>query len=346
MQDSIQQMKQLDFVKSQLTRYSGERKETGDRVMILCPFHSEKTPSASINVGHQYRPGQFFCFACGAKSSWDEVAPKLGLEPYKPGPPKDQSSLDLFMQRGMERLIENDGFEHSKFRFFDLPKNKMWRGIPTSFLCDLNGRLCYKWSSNYEKWGQTKFIHFPVVINKETHGYFLARLKKDTSDKQLPSYLLAKSTGGFNWSKLYGLWPFDYAIELMHSLKKKTIVLVEGQRDALRLLLNDIPAMCVFGTQSWSQNKGNLLEIAEVNRLILLFDGDCAGKLATSRMISVTEAQFKVTPLELWSMKGSPYRRFSRFEEPSKRAKKEGVNLWDPFNMPQCIVNKIKIDYF
>src|SRR5512132_4129576 len=38
-------------------------RKAGNRYTGLCPFHTEKTPSFSVNTAHQY----FFCFGCHAK---------------------------------------------------------------------------------------------------------------------------------------------------------------------------------------------------------------------------------------------------------------------------------------
>lgn len=342
MMNSIGNQSRLDFVRQQMAMYSGAKKEVGSRMMVICPYHAENTPSGSVNIGPTYAPGYFRCFACGAKAKWDDVAPKLGLEPYKKGPPKEEHSIDLLMSKGLEAL-ETSRYEKGKFKFMDLPRNKKWRTIPTNLLIELGGRLCRKWSEYTDDWSAEKFIYLPVNINGETEGYFLARLKK-VEDK--PSYLLAKAINNSGWSISHGLWPFDHAIELMVSNRSRTVVLVEGQRDALRLLLNGIPALCIFGTQSWSDSKAKLLEIAGVETVITLFDGDCAGIQATQRIAPQLKTLFTVKVLKLWAMKGSPYLKFADQDEPSKAAKKAGVSLWDPGNMPQRIIDKIKARYF
>jgi hypothetical protein len=327
------------FIQNQLAMFAGTKREQGDRFFVLCPFHAERTPSGKIDRNSGY----FWCFGCGAQAKWDEVAPKLGMEPFKSGPPKDEQALDLFMGKASQALTSDVRYEKGRFKFWPLPKNKKWRTIPTNTLIKLGGRLCVKWSDDYQRWGSTKYIYLPVNINKEKEGYFLARL---TKHPDYPSYMQAKAVGDSHWVKTHGLWPFNMCIKLMRSLDSRTVVLVEGQRDALRLLLHGIPAVCIFGTQSWSDSKAKLLEIAGVKTVVMFMDGDCAGRDATINITPRAKKLLSVRVLKLWKMKGSPWLKFRHYAEPSKVAKKRGVELWDPGNVPVRILDKIKAKYF
>jgi 5S rRNA maturation endonuclease (ribonuclease M5) len=242
------------------------------------------------------------------------------------------------------RTEDEDGYETGRYKFGPVPRNKLWRSISTNLLIELQGRVCVKWLDDYDRWASTKFLYFPVQINGETRGYFRARMRK-SEDPKTPSYLLAKSTPGSNWSKRWGLWPFDHSIKLMKKVGTTTMVLVEGQRDALRLITNGIPAVCIFGTQSWSRHKPQLMELAGVERVVSLFDGDDAGIKATDNTEDDLRRLFDLKIVKLWSVKGSPYKRFAHLPEPSKAAKEAGVSLWDPGNCPQWIIDKIKSRY-
>lgn len=339
MNDPLLRANRAEFIRAQLAVFSGVKREQGDRFFILCPFHAERTPSGKIDR----KTGHFWCFGCGAQAKWDEIAPKIGLQPFAHTKPKEEKTMDLFMERAMAALTEEGGYEKGRFKFWPLPEGKKWRTIPTNTLIKLGGRLCVKWSDDYQKWGRTKFIYLPVKIRGEKHGYFLARLKKHPD---YPSYMQAKSVGDSHWVLSHGLWPFDMAIRLMKKLNSSTIVLVEGQRDALRLILAGIPAICIFGTQSWSDSKAKLLNIAGVDTVVMLMDGDCAGIEATRKITPRARKFMSVRVLKLWRMEGSPWLKFEKYDEPSKVAKKRGVSLWDPGNMPDQIVDKIRRKYF
>src|SRR5690606_7832235 len=110
-------------------------------------------------------------------------------------------------------------------------------------LSDIGAKLCQK---QYEdgSWS-AKMLWLPVKVNNQTKGYIKARLKKQEG---MTSYINAPG----KWSLTYGLFPYDYAVDVMAQLDLSTMALVEGPRDALRLLSEGIPACAMLGTQSWS----------------------------------------------------------------------------------------------
>jgi DNA primase len=336
--DYVETQSKLDFVRTQLQQYAGPKKEQSGSVFVLCPFHSERTPSARVFVSETTKsPGFLKCYGCGGKGPWDKVAPLLGLKPFKREKPSEEFANFNLLPTGEPTEDANEDFVNEPMELTDLPKNKKWRDIKTNLLIDLGAKVCRIRSKEY---GLLKpRLWLPVYISGELRGYIKARFRKHPD---FPSYINAKGP----WSKTHGLFPFDYSIKLMRELDSKTIVLVEGQRDALRLIAAGIPALCILGTQSWSDTKAKLLELAGVQRLILLFDGDCAGKEATALLKPRVESMFKVKVLKLWSMKGSPYIQFKHEEYPSKAAKKADVTLWDPGCMPEWIIRKIKRLYF
>lgn len=342
--DAVTRSARIAFVKQQLAAYSGPKKELKDSTFVLCPFHGERTPSGRVfhSETSYGNPGRFKCYGCSAVGQWNDVAPKLGLEPFYHGPPKNEYAVDL-MSKALASLSENGDsdrtYENGKFKFSPIPPNKKWRTIPTNLLIELGGQLCYKWYEDGNRWGTVKMLHFPVTVQGREEGWFRARLKKEDNK---PSYLNA----GGKWAKSHGLWPFDFAIELMIKLRKRSIVLVEGQRDALRLCVLGIPAVCIFGTQSWSEQKQNLLEIAGVERIILMMDGDDAGIEATDLIYPMAKPMFKISTIKLWNIKGSPYLKVAYHDEPSKEAKRLGIILWDPGNCPQWIIDDVKSKYF
>lgn len=335
--DYVESQSRLDFVRTQLQQYSGLKKEQGETIFVLCPFHAEKTPSFRVFASATSKsPGYGRCYGCGSHGKWDKIAPLLGLKPYKRGKPEEEfANLNILPDADEDE--ETSDFVQEEFKFRNLPRNKLWREISTNLLIELGAKVCQPVSKEY---GLLKpRLWLPVYINKELRGYIKARFRKHPD---FPSYINAKGP----WSKTSGLFPFDHSIKLMKKLGSKTMVLVEGQRDALRLISLGIPAMCILGTQSWSDNKAKLLELAGVTRLILLMDGDCAGRDATEMLKPRVSTLFRVKVLKLWSITGSPYIQFEDHDNPTKAAKKADVTLWDPGNAPLWILKKIKRLYF
>ncbi|QBQ74608.1 DNA primase [Burkholderia phage BcepSauron] len=346
----------LEHIRQQLAMLPNAKRGGANRIMVCCPYHGESNPSAGIWTEGPYA-GLFRCFACKARAKWDEVAPKLGLKAFYDGPPREENTSNLLMSRlkqveaatsAVDAMHER-GYREEKLKFSRLAPNKKWRTIPTNLLLELGGKMCVKYLDDYNTWSTTKFIYLPVMIRGEQRGYFRARLKKDESGKNLPSYLLAPGTRGSNWSSQDGLWPYDHAIGMMKKMKSKTVVLVEGQRDALRLILAGIPAMCIFGTQSWSTHKARHLSLGGVKRVVLFMDGDAAGFHATEHIKPSLKNEVEVRALSLWKMKGSPllpYLEDLEIDDATKAAKKDGVTLWDPGCVPDRIINRLREKYF
>lgn len=316
----LQEMEQRELVQQQIALVPKVKMKYG-MAMIPCPFHADINPSCAVYFkSSQSNPGSWYCFGCGAHGLWDELAEALGLETFDKKP-KDKYSQPL-------HLTLQEYSSDEKLIFKDLPRHKIWRGISTDLLIDVGCKQC---KVEYESGSKSDtFIYMPVNINGQTEGYIKARLKK-VQDK--PSYINKKGS----WAKSRGLFPFDYSISKMTS--KKALVLVEGQRDALRLLSNGIPALCIMGTQNWNDNKSMLLDIHGVKKVLIFLDGDDAGIAGTKLLYpSIKNFISDVQVIKLWSWPGSPYLQY----KDKKIALSHGLEHWDPFNCPQEIIDEIK----
>ena len=316
----------LEFVRAQCRTLPGA-KHYENYTMIRCPFHSDKNPSGRINHSNLSRsPGFYKCYGCGATATWDELAPLIGCQPFHSKPAVRYARnlvIDQEVEEPTEELVTKP-----------LPHGKIWRGIKTNLLIDIGCNLC---RVRYSDGGLSdKYIYMPVRVNDELKGYTKARLHKQPGTT---SYI--NSAG--SWVHKFGLFPFDYSISKL--TETRTIVLVEGQRDALRLLSNGIPALCIMGTQNWSDDKAQLLELNGVERAIIFMDGDDAGIKGAKKVYASLSQFMPCKVLKLWKMKNSPYLQFKSEENPSKAAKEAGIELWDPFNCPQYIIDRIKEYY-
>lgn len=367
--DSLRQIDKESHIGAQLALIQGPKIERGTHLTILCPFHGEKTPSASISKSS----GHLHCFGCGHNAKFDDWAPLYGLEPFQKGKPKDRYAQNLFAgfaayaaeseddpevsAGAVEEESETPGYEPNprdarlpeeapykmwRMHYRELPRNKKWRSVSTNLLRKIGGRSVLRYSEKYKRWSSSPFIYMPVMVFGEQKGYFLARMKKAEG---LTSYLLAPSTGEA-WAKNWGLWPFDYATNLMRKIDSTTMVIVEGQRDALRCLSMGVPAVCMFGSKSWSENKSRILEVAGVRRVVQFMDGDDAGISATLFTREFLDGVFDdVKNVSLWSVSGSPYRDYRHIEDEKERklaADADGVEFWDPGNCPDWIIERIK----
>ncbi|QRE00077.1 DNA primase [Burkholderia phage BCSR5] len=351
MSEALDRFQRLSFVREQLQQYSGEKRTMGDSTFVACPFHSEKTPSFRVFHGDTTNsPGYGKCYGCGQGGKWDDIAEKLGLKPFVKGKPKDEFANTL--HTALKRLeVEEDeegvsDFVQERMRNVrKLAKGKRWRGIPTKLLRKIGARSAEFYNEEFDYWSERR-LYLPCTVNGELVGYIKARFRKHAEH---PSYVNAKGS----WSKTHGLFPLDYSVKMAKRIAKEigkpiTLVLVEGQRDALKLILAGIPAVSILGTQSWGKAKCEIIAATGVETVVLFMDGDCAGREATKKI----KASLKEYPvltyksLALWKMRGSPWLEYEHKKEPSKAAKRAGVSLWDPDSCPDWIRNKIKSRYF
>lgn len=318
-------------IRQQLRRVPNTR-EAGDGVtFIQCPYHSDSTPSGKVNHDPS-SPflGHYYCFGCSASKPWRELATTLNLETLDGkefASPKVSEVFNYYDMAFLEREDdeEDEAVSEASDKFspglHDLTDRlaksigigEGWRGFTLDFLREIDASLL---RTNGGYW----YVFLPVYVYGERKGYIRAQLRADKSNK-VPSYLNKKG----DWSKTYGLFPFDYSIQMMRDMDISTIVLVEGPRDALRLIKYGIPAMSILGTQSWSTDKIRLLEFADVRHLVLCFDGDNAGREATKTIRPTVRHAFDVQIKRLWVT-----------------AKKLGLKKIDPGNMPVSIVKSLK----
>ena len=310
-----------------------------NKAMVLCPFHPDKNPSATINLDETQTKaplGWFRCFGCRASVPWNNYAATVGLKAVGKAK-KDTADDYVNPERFQDELLGEEESEDIDFEkrdpleFFDFQTDE-WRGIPTKILKRVGARLAYSdRTGNFYAW-------LPVYIKGELKGYVKAELEKP-EDPSRPSYINAP--GG--WSNAYGLLFYDYAVKLMNRLGVRTIVLCEGPRDALRLLRYKIPAVAVLGAINWSEEKRFLLEQAGAQRVIIFMDGDDAGIEATKVIYKHLRGYFELKYMKLWKYRVP---RMKKGKQEYKVVNKKKVLLWDneldPFTCPKSLLLKVK----
>ena len=262
----------MDIVIESLSKYGGTQKNGSTYRLICCPFHSERNPSLSVNLTKPgLSIGTFNCWSCPESGNWNKLAEKCGFPKIAKWQNKEQTSVELSAAEEQEMLGFKKEGDYAQALNVDIISDwiptKMWRGFSGKLLTKLGAKLAI------DKMTDEPFLMFPVVVHKKTYGYIKATLEKRKG--QLP-YV---NTRG-EWIKNKGLFPFDYATKLARI--KGYIVLVEGPRDALRLLVNKIPALAVFGVQNFGRKKANTVSGIGVQTYIMA-DNDKAGEVLVSK---------------------------------------------------------------
>jgi len=293
-------------------------KKLGRNHIGLCPFHSEKTPSFTVNE----EKGIFHCFGCGVggnvfnflmnherltfPEAVERVAKRYGIRVD----PVERPSARREEKEGLSRLNEKAanyfykalrdhpegaraikylrqrGVEDQVARRFYLgyaPANG--QGLAQSFQKDGVSMkdavsLGLLSEKGRDRYGEKFFgrLMFPIVDPSGKVVGFGGRV----IGEGLPKYLNSQDTPLFHkGSQLYGLYQTKEAIRSMDR-----VIVVEGYLDVLALTQAGIP--CVVATLGTALTPDHVRILRRYTKnVIALFDGDEAGRKAAARSFEI-----------------------------------------------------------
>lgn len=266
----------------------------GNDFKIRCPDHAggnERTPSFIINGTNssKFPIGSGHCFACGASyPSWKATLSRLYGGEKSTLSNADVMDLSFYdFTKDLEQIFLSENIDIKEIqpelkatRPWD---DRNWRSIPSETMKAVGARLTFN-----PKYGERAFI--PCYIHKKLVGGIFANLKKN---------------GKRNYFNTKGDWVntilvfYDYVRKNFKGLN--TIVLVEGPRDALRLLSWGIPALALLGTaHAKNEYKYDLLSnFDNLENIILAFDGDEAGRMATKEAYRHLKDEYNVVTFKV-----------------------------------------------
>lgn len=323
-----------DFIVAELMRLPKKRVMTGS-IAICCPFHADNSPSFYINIDETNRNvplgfGHCFSGRCPKPNApWNDIAEKLGLGKIEVRKSDGKFAQDRIMpinENMRNSLLGKAGLtiEAIEAEFdcnLSLPieADDEWRKMPGKLLRKIGCKVAVDRFDN-------KCLVIPVYVDGEIVGAVKAMWEKPKS-KKLLSYVNLKG----EWIREKGLFPYDYVSKMIRKKELDYVVLVEGQRDALRLITLGIPAIAILGTKNWSKEKRNLVLSLPVESVVVMMDADEAG-VACSNVV-------------MKDLKGRTHRRLIKLVEIQRNLEKKkgsalGENL-DPGNCPEKILRKL-----
>ncbi|MBL7191245.1 DNA primase [bacterium] len=279
-------------------------KKRGGNWFGLCPFHSEKTGSFSVNPAK----GIFHCFGCGAGGSVinfvmmrenmrfpeavESLAKRAGIEIPQDtarGEKSGREKLYLAVSKGQSYFRQN-------FKRHQLPQYYMKNRGFSSELCERMelGYVPDSWDGFAKTIaGPAKdFMTVGLVRQRESGGhydYFRSRLIfpiKDLSGRicgfggrylgdinpDIPKYLNSPE------SPIYKKGGMLYALEMNREAVRKAgfVYLVEGYTDLLRLVSEEVENCCAGLGTAFTIEQARLLR-RYTEKVTLLYDGDEAG---------------------------------------------------------------------
>nr|ARX77177.1 DNA primase [uncultured bacterium] len=281
-------------------------KKTGANFVARCPFHTEKSPSFSVNRNKQF----FHCFGCGASgnaisflmdfnhldfveavedlAAFAGIAVQREIVGHQVAQKKDDlNSLYEVMEQVatfyVGQLRDNIGaVEYLKAR-----------GVKAAIARDfMIGYSPDKWSALAERFSQKQLIDVGLLVVKDggqVYDRFRGRIMFPIRDKRarivgfggrvlddsLPKYLNSPETSLFHKGKeVYGLYEL-----LEKNSKPQRILIVEGYMDVIALAQYGVCyAVAALGTAASQAHLDLLFRFS--SELVFCFDGDRAGREA------------------------------------------------------------------
>ncbi|MDD2800065.1 MAG: DNA primase [Methylobacter sp.] len=297
-------------------------KKTGANYVARCPFHTEKSPSFSVNRNKQF----FHCFGCGVSgnaisflmnySHLDFVeavedlaafigvdVPRAAIEYSGQQKVADFSSLYKIMEQVAVFYVEQLRTSSEGRQAAEYLKN---RGVSTGTARDyMLGYAPKKWQVLIDQFGEQALID-AGLFGKSDAGDIYARFRgrvmfpiRDKRgrtigfggrvlDDSLPKYLNSPETPLFHKGReVYGLYEL-----LQKQPKPQRILIVEGYMDVVALAeFGFCSAVATLGTTT-SQAHIDLL-FRFTSELVFCFDGDVAGQKAADRAMEQVFSSLK-----------------------------------------------------
>lgn len=296
-------------------------KKKGKNYWGCCPFHSEKTPSFSVNPDK----GFFYCFGCHVGgdaikfitlieniSRWEAIK-LLAIKLQIPLPERNKTEQDLKRERQFARLRDVHDLA-AKFFFACLTKSQYGiagveyfkkRNVSTETIAMFRlGFAPNAWSKLADAllkrgWGESALVQAGLAVERSSggiydrfrnrvmfpicdeHGY-VCGFGGRVLDNGQPKYLNSPETLIFN--KRYVLFGLDLAYKAIK--KQGFAIVVEGYMDVITAHSHGIAnVVASLGTAFTAEQCKKIMHYA--NEIVFAYDSDTAGQQATIRALSI-----------------------------------------------------------
>jgi len=264
-----------------LNRYGVKLKSTkGAELLGHCPFHDDKNPSLQVNTQKRL----FYCHGCGAKGNvLDFVSQKEAVSIREAA------------------LLLSEWFDNSsgeeKRTAPEIPEEtnrpltftlKLEQDHPYLKERGLDTQVVNLFGLGYCKRGLMKNrIAIPIHDEEGKLVAYAGRWAGDELPEGESKYMLPR---GFKKSHVL--------FNLHRVTGAKVLVIVEGYWSVFRLHQLGIPAVALMG-RTLSKAQEALLISSRVNDLILMLDGDDAGREAQDKILPIVARRFFVKSVSL-----------------------------------------------
>lgn len=255
-----------------LEKIGVDYEESGDRLMVCCPYHNDTNPSCGLWKSSGY----FRCFACGEEGSLvDFVSHVEGISVREAVRiVKGQTSL-TDLEQTIGRILDKSEtplqyFKLSSFEKLFPPVISDKRGFDYLLERGLTKKTIKRFNARWG--GDSGKYRFRVIFPIFTpESKLLAYVGRAIYSDMVPKTRKNRSPH----RTLFGLK------ELLEVVPDpKNLVIVEGEFDAMYLQQHGIPAVANMGTSPMTPEKIRQLRKYSKRRVIMSYDGDDAGLTA------------------------------------------------------------------
>lgn len=234
----------------------GVGKRHTNHALVVCPFHSDSSPSLSINLDS----GLWFCHGCGEKGNAKTFTQRIGGQ--------DISDEGLCNRVSLFRMKLS---AIRKSRSWEPPKEVVFSSMYAGEDVWESERGISKKSVAKFGLGYSVVDHALLIPVRDSYGKPVGVIKRFIDPNGGPKY---KYPLGFpRASTVYGL----------HLVQGDSAVLVEGALDAVAADAVGFPAVATLGCQITAE-QAIALRRHGVKRIIVAFDNDVAGRKAVAQM--------------------------------------------------------------
>jgi DNA primase len=259
----------MDVYKELSDRGIDFQESGGNRYMLNCPFHDDNNPSCGVWKDSGY----FLCFGCGARGSFTELIAELdGVsfdEAHRSLRSEDNvSTIESKIRRFLDEDVDALKFFNLKSFLKVYPKLK--EGDP-GWQYLLGRGITPESIHRFRMREGTKRYHGRVVLPIFTpEGKLLSYVGRAINPDVRPKTIKSRSPH----RTFYGI--FEILRDSRVEPKSLSMVIVEGEFDAVYLQQFGIPAVSNMGTTPMTPYKIRILR-RYAKRAVLSFDGDDAG---------------------------------------------------------------------
>lgn len=314
----------LEIIKSGLHQLGGQQKMAGEWRMMCCPFHVDHTPSCGVYLRRDGRRplGSFNCLGCGEHGGWNKFAEKTNLPTIKEWNNKEKFVGEGLSKEAEEKMLGSDYLTVKRVlrvmrceEAQPWPEQIPWRGFKGDLLNLVGGLII----NDY--YNDSVAALFPISISGKIRGAVKAVYEKKTKEQ------LGYVTMSGEWVNSYGLFPFEFTRRMIKKFGFNFVVLVEGPRDALRLIKLGIPAIAVLGANTIGKTKALFIASLGVHMCYVMPDNDAAGtKLWTNLKEALGKRKQNVRRLKL----------------PREKDENGKVIKMDPFSASREVISNLK----